>query len=138
MRPRKFDRDNAENLIKCFHITKMTEGKKLRDTGYLNNQFVIAELMIERALACWNETSSSHTLMANDLRLSIEKRFGVGWPYCGLICISPRGMKEAAEYWDLTETQVQELGLIIMGLTPEALVQQVKRWKTRLIKGSSD
>jgi hypothetical protein len=106
MRPRRLAPEVAANLLRIFSAIHAVEKQKNLANGYYFNQYDAAYCLIELAWGAWT----------NDGRVGVS---------------NPEDMAKLAVDWQLSTEELYELSRFILSLSPEALVQQVKRWRTR-------
>lgn len=112
MRPRMFDHETAERLLQVYSAVYVAERQKQHKLGYGFNQFFAAACVIEMAQSGW-------------------KRHG-NW-----IVSSPDDLAKLASAWQLDVEEATDLAQIVRSLSPEALVQHIKRWRTRFARGKN-
>ena len=106
MRPRKFDRDTADRLLRIFAGIKASEGPKYHEDGYCFNQFDAASFLIAMAWRGWEEIPNG-----------IASNYGE--------------IAKLATEWGLEFEDAVQISRLLISLSPAALVQQLKRWRTR-------
>jgi hypothetical protein len=111
MRPRLLNPEIAQELLRLYSAVHESEKRKYWATGYHFNQYHAAWHLIEMA------------------------QRPVDFPYEGYSNDHTKLMSLAHD-WQLDLETTTELQKSLIFLSPAALVQQVKRWRTRFLKSN--